>query len=90
MDIILAILSVLIGWTLMFLVGNYFGQGVMIGCLLASDDPNEVVVGKSWYYAFQRGLEHEKGLFDRLVVKLVLAGVNSYGKSREESGESAG
>ena len=81
MDIIIGILSVLIGWSLMFLVGNYIGQGVMVGYLLDSDDPNEVAVGKSWYDAFQWGLKYEDGWFDRLVVKLVLAGVAWYEKT---------
>jgi hypothetical protein len=84
MDIIIASILVGIGLTLIFLVGNFFGQGVMIGYLLYGNDPDEISVGKSWYDAFMWGLENEKSPLYRILVRIVLAGVKSYGKSHKE------
>lgn len=84
MNIIIIILSVSIGLATMFLIGSYFGQGVMVGHMMCSDEPGEAAVGKSWYDAFQWGLKYDDGLFNRLVAKIVFAGIEFCSKSNEE------
>lgn len=90
MDVIIVLISIFIGLCWGLLLGNYFGQGVMVKCMMESDDPTEAIIGKIWHKAFQWGVENEKDFINRLIAKIVLLGIESSGKSSEDSQDECG
>jgi hypothetical protein len=86
MDVIVVLISIIVGLGWGLLLGNYFGQGVMIKCMMDSDEPIEAIIGECWHKTFQWGVENEKDFINRLVAKIVLLGIESSEKSGNEKG----